>query len=65
MTNGDVVLADQHLLHEKADDALALWDVQGRGGGTQARQKSCQGLGNPEIGLPVFGLVDNGLQFAM
>ena len=27
--------------------------------------KPCQGLGDPEIGLPVLGLIDNGLQFAM
>ena len=38
---------------------------QGCGGCAQARQKACQGLGDPQIGLPVLGLVDNGLQFAM
>ena len=46
-------------------NALALWDGQGGGGCAQPRQKTCQGLGDPEIGLPVLGLIDNGLQFAM
>ena len=65
MADDDFLLADQHLLDEEPDDALALRNVQGFGRRAQARQEAVQGLRDPEIGLPVLGLIDNGLQFAM
>ncbi|MCY4440255.1 MAG: hypothetical protein OXE53_08610, partial [Deltaproteobacteria bacterium] len=65
MADSDFVLGDQHLLHEEPDDALAFGDVEGFGGRTQPLQKAGQGLGEPEIGLPILGAIDGGLQFAM
>ena len=65
MANGDFVLGDQNLLYEEADDTLPLGDVQGFGGRAQPRQKVCQGFGEAEIGLPILGAIDGGLQFAM
>ena len=65
MANGDRVLTDQHLLHEEPDDALPFGGVQCFGARAQSRQKAGQGLGEPEIGLPVLGTIDGGLQLAM
>ena len=65
MADGDFVLGDQNLLHEESDDTLPFGDVQGFGTRAQPRQKAGQGLGEPEIGLPILGAIDGGLQFAM
>ena len=40
----DRVIADEHLLHDQAHDALALKDVQGVGGQAQPRQERREGL---------------------
>ena len=65
MADGDFVLGDQNLLHEEADDTLPLGDVEGFGGRAQPRQKAGQDLGEAQIGLPILGTVDGGLQLAM
>ena len=65
MADGDFVLGDQNLLHEEPDDTLPFRDVQGFGGRAQPRQKAGQGLGEPEIGLPILDTIDGGLQFAV
>ena len=67
MADGDFVLGDQNLLHEEPDDTLPFGDVQGFGGcgRAQPRQKAGQGLGETEIGLPILGAIDGGLQLAM
>ena len=65
MSDGDVVLADQYLLHKQPDDALPVGDVQGIGARAQPRQKAGQGLGESQIGLAILGTVDGRLQLAM
>ena len=65
MADGDFVLGDQNLLHEEPDDTLPLGDVQGLGGRAQPRQKAGQGLGEPQIGLPILGAIDGGFQLAV
>ena len=65
MANDDGVLADQHLLDEEANDALALGDVQCFGRRAQPCQEVGQGLGEPEIGLAILGTIDGGLQLTV
>ena len=65
MANGDFVLGDQHLLHDALDDALPFRDVQSFSGRAQPRQEAGQALGEPEIGVPILGAIDGGLQFAI
>ena len=65
MANGDFVLADQHLLHDEPDDTLPFCDVQSFSGRAQPRQEAGQGLGEAQIGLPILGAIDGGLQFAI
>ena len=66
MADGDFVLGDKNLLHEEPDDTLAFGDGPGVSAEERNRaRKPVQGLGEAEIGLPILGPVDGGLQFAV
>ena len=65
MANDDLVLPDQHVLHQKPDNALPIGDFQCFSRRPQPLHKAGQGLGEPEIRLSIPGTIDDGFQFAM
>lgn len=56
MTDGEVVVADEHLADNEPDDLLALLDGQALGVGAQPRAEAVEGLGELEVGLGVVQL---------
>ena len=50
MSNGDAVLADDDLLDEQSDDALAFQHVQILGFVAQALEEFAQRVGQPQVG---------------
>ena len=56
MADRDVVLADQDLANDEADDLLALLDGQVLGVGREPRAEAFERLGQLEVGLGVVQL---------
>lgn len=57
MVNGDHIVADLHFLDEELDNSLPFGDVQRVGGHAQPVQEPGQGLGQPQLGVPVLDTI--------
>jgi hypothetical protein len=64
--DGDLLRADEDVLDEQPQDALAVFDGGGGGVAAQLGEEAFQVIGELEIGVPVGGLgvegVDLGVQ---
>ena len=56
MADRDVVVADEDLVDEEADDLLALFDGELVGAGGQAAVEALERVGELEVGLGVVQL---------
>jgi hypothetical protein len=57
VADGDVVVAEENLLHDESDDLLALLDRELLGVGRQPGSECVERFGELEIGLGVVQLV--------
>ena len=65
MPDDDLVIADENILDEKPQDALAFCYLESSRRRAQASEERSQRFGQAQVGLTIDQLIDNRLQFGI